>query len=296
MGFRVPLRRFIYKNNGLSGWFFRNFSTVDRDIMMHCLVNLSTMNLKIIPCGTLKVHAGEMHNNLPVKRIPTFYEMDTEGYMRIAMNALLVDSGTKVVLFDPGCADFLPSRFVASYGLEIPVPLEQTLAEAGYETEQVTDVIFTHLHFDHGSGAFAREPGRICKRFTNARYHVLKEHMEYARKPDKGESNSFVTGFFKYLDSVHWLEDWKEDWMQYRVFNGHTRAMAVPGIKLQEEWIWYMTDLIPMESFLDPEVNSGYDLDPVLALQEKVDFLNILPEKSELIFFHDTLTDRKFYP
>ena len=47
---------------------------------------------------------------------------------------------------------------------------------------------------------------------------------------------------------------------------------------------------------MDPEVNSGYDLDPVLALQEKVDFLNVLPDKSELIFFHEPLTDRKFYP
>jgi glyoxylase-like metal-dependent hydrolase (beta-lactamase superfamily II) len=263
---------------------------------MNCLIILNVMKIKIIPCGTLKVHAGEMHSNLPVDRISSYYEMDPEGYMRITMNALLVDSGAQVVLFDPGCADFLPSRFVASYDLEILVPLEQILKSTGYEAEQVTDVIFTHLHFDHGSGAFLRKPGRICKRFPNARYHVLKEHYEYARKPDKGESNSFTTFFFKYLDAIHWLEDWKEDWMEFGVFHGHTRAMVVPGINTGEGKTWYLTDLIPMRSFLEPDVSSGYDLDPGLALREKVDFLRGLPKKSELIFFHDPLTDRQFYP
>ena len=252
--------------------------------------------MKIIPCGTLKVHAGEMHNSLSPERISTFYETDGQGYMRISMNSLLVETGGQVVLIDPGCADFLPSRFVASYGLEIRVPLEQTLARYAYEPDQVTDVVFTHLHFDHGSGAFARKPGQICKRFPNARYHVLREHYQYAKRPDKRESNSFVTGFFKYLDQIHWLEDWKQDWMQIMIFNGHTRAMVVPGIEGPGGMIWYVSDLIPMESFLEADVSSSYDLDPALARQEKVDFLHGLSGKSELIYFHDPLIDRRFYP
>jgi glyoxylase-like metal-dependent hydrolase (beta-lactamase superfamily II) len=254
------------------------------------------MEVKILPCGFLKVNAAEMCNQLPRERISSCYGIDDEGEMRIAMNSMLVDTGTQVVLFDPGCADFLPSRFLASYGLEIPVPLEQTLKDSGYEPGQVTDVVFTHLHFDHGSGAFYREPGRICKRFRNARYQVLKEHLEYARKPDKKESNSFATGLLKYLDEIYWLEEWDQDWMQMRIFNGHTRAMVVPGIKTEEGWTWFVTDLIPMRIFLEPDVNSGYDLDPGLALLEKVEFLETLPERSELIFFHDPITARMDYP
>jgi glyoxylase-like metal-dependent hydrolase (beta-lactamase superfamily II) len=256
----------------------------------------SGVNMKIISCGTLKVHAGEMHNSLAPERISKFYRTDVQGYMRITMNGLLVDTGEQVVLFDPGCADFLPARFVASYGLEIPVPLEQTLGRHGYGPEQVTDVVFTHLHFDHASGAFARKPGQICKRFPNARYHVLREHYRYAKKPDKRESNSFITGFFKYLDHINWLEEWKQEWMQIKIYNGHTRAMAVPGIETPGGMIWYVSDLIPMESFLEPDVNSSYDLDPLLARREKVEFLDGLAGGSELIFFHDPLMDRRFYP
>ncbi len=253
------------------------------------------MEIKILPCGTLKVNTREMHNNRPSGRISNLYKTDQEGNMRISMNALLVDTGNRVVLFDPGCADFLPSRFIASYGLEIHEPLEKVLDRRGYEAGQVTDVVFTHLHFDHASGAFARKPGQICKRFPNAAYHVLKAHYNYAFKPDKRESNSFASSFFRYLDFVSWLEDWEEDWMVLKIFNGHTRAMVVPGINSGKGWIWYVTDLIPMQSFLEPDVNSSYDLDPELALREKNDFLAGLPAESELIFFHDPLTDRMFY-
>jgi hypothetical protein len=58
----------------------------------------------------------------------------------------------------------------------------------------------------------------------------------------------------------------------------------------------YLTDLVPMESFMDPGVSSGYDLDPVLAREEKVKFLGGLPEPASLVFFHDPVTDRITYP
>jgi glyoxylase-like metal-dependent hydrolase (beta-lactamase superfamily II) len=254
------------------------------------------MKIETIGCGTLRVHGEEMHNHLPKERIGKFYRLDRKGYMRIAMNAMLVDTGSRVVLFDPGCAAFLPSRFVESYGLEIEISLENSLSKLGYLPGQVSDVIFTHLHFDHGSGAFVRVPGKICKRFPEARYHVLREHYTYARKPDKRESNSFATGLFKYLDELYWLEDWKEDWMQIRIFHGHTRAMVVPGIASQGGWAWYVSDLIPLQTFLAADVSSAYDLDPELARKEKVEFLEGLDVGTELIFYHDPLVDRKIYP
>jgi glyoxylase-like metal-dependent hydrolase (beta-lactamase superfamily II) len=127
--------------------------------------------------------------------------------MKISMNLLLVDTGNQVVLFDPGCADFLPSRVEAEYGLEMDESLEQILDRIGYSPEQITDVIFTHLHFDHGSGAFKRVPGKIVKRFPRADYHVLKEHFMYASGPEGKKSRDYITWFFKHVDKNRWLED-----------------------------------------------------------------------------------------
>ena len=215
--------------------------------------------------------------------------------MRIAMNALLVEIGERKVLFDPGSADFLPVKLRREYGLEIPVTLEEGLLGAGIIPEQITDVVFTHLHFDHASGGFKRVPGNIVKRFPNARYHVLKEHYQYAVDPDPFEADSFCTGLLKYLDRIHWLEDWDLGWVGFKIFNGHTRGMVVPVIHTKEEKTYFMSDLVPMEIFLDPGVWCGYDLESNLLLREKREFFDQAEQGSRLILFHDTHKESVFY-
>ncbi|MCW8804281.1 MAG: MBL fold metallo-hydrolase [Ignavibacteriaceae bacterium] len=296
VGFRVQQMRYDHKNSGLFTCFFGNLLTTLAGEMRYSLVNLAIMKTAILPCGFLKVQVDEMFNQLPRERIIERYSVDNEGYMKISMNALVIEHGDQLVLLDPGCAEFLPSRLADKYGLEIPESMEKELNRLGYNPDQVTDVVFTHLHFDHGSGAFERVPGKIRKRFPNAEYHVLKEHFDYASKPDRKESNSFFTVFFRYIDRVGWLEEWKSEWMDFKVFNGHTRGMVVPRIRTSQRDIYYITDLVPMELFLEENVSSGYDLDPELAISEKQEFLNEIEKGSELIFFHDPLRDRKIHP
>jgi len=237
-----------------------------------------------------------MINHVPLERIRRMYKVDPEGYMKISMNVLLVDTGEQVVLFDPGCAEFLPARLKAEYGFEMAESLEEILGHTGYKINQVTDVIFTHLHFDHGSGAFKRIPGKIVKRFPEADFHVLRAHFTHASRRNRKESSYFITTFFRNVDKIHWLEDWKHEWMDFRVFNGHTRGMVVPRIITTDKVLYYVSDLIPMEIFLDPEASSGYDTDPELARSEKVDFLESLDHSCDLVLFHDPFRQRIVYP
>ena len=233
---------------------------------------------------------------LPIETLRLQGLVDHQGYTRLALNSLLVIEGKHIVLIDPGCAEFLPSRLMREYGLEIPVSMEEELLVAGVLPEKVSDVVFTHLHFDHGSGAFTRVPGKIQKRFPNARYHVLKEHYEYAMNPHPDEADSFFTGLFKYIDQVNWLEDWTYEWMDFKTFNGHTKGMVVPMVKSDEGEVFFVSDLIPMHIFLDAEVYCGYDMDPDLLKKEKQEFLKELKGSSRIIFFHDPLINSINYP
>jgi glyoxylase-like metal-dependent hydrolase (beta-lactamase superfamily II) len=253
------------------------------------------MQIQVIPCGFLKVRAVEMIKPWSLEKIRRKYPVDREGFMKLSMNALLVKEDEYVVLIDPGTADFLPARLKREYGFEMLESLEDVLREAEVRVEELTDVVFTHLHFDHGSAAFKRIPGNIVKRFPNARYHVLKEHYNYALNPDRVEASSFSTIFFQRLEKIHWIEDWKSDWMKFSAFHGHTKAMVVPEIRTEEGKIYFPGDLIPMEVFLEPEVYCGYDLDPVLQLREKKEFLEQLDPGSRLILFHDSLKESTFY-
>ena len=256
---------------------------------------LMAMEVKILPCGKLKVQAQEMIKPLTMKEIDARYQVDHKGFIPLAMNALLLEEGDSKVLIDPGTADFLPARLKQEYGFKMPVPLEELLFGLHVDPDEITDVIFTHLHFDHGSGAFKRVPGNIVKRFPHARYHVLKDHYQYALRPDRVEASSFTTVFLKRLDQIHWLEDWDNDWISFEVFHGHTKGMVVPEIQSGEGTIYFMSDLLPMEIFLKPGTWCGYDLDPDLLLKEKQDFLQKLRPESRLIFFHDPLKESIIY-
>jgi len=260
------------------------------------LILLNCMQIHILHLGFIKASAVKMIKPLTIEDIGLKYDIDPEGDIRLALNALLIISDERVVLIDPGCADFLPSRIMNEYGLEIPEPIESILQSKGIVPEQVTDVIFTHLHFDHGSGAFMRKPGKIVKRFPKARYHVLKEHYEYASRPHPSEASSFFTFLFKYIDGVHWLEDWDFEWMTFKIYNGHTKGMVVPVIRSGREEIFYVSDLLPMHIFLNKEIFCGYDLDPDLIKTEKLDFLSEINKSSKIIFNHDTLIDSMYYP
>jgi glyoxylase-like metal-dependent hydrolase (beta-lactamase superfamily II) len=253
------------------------------------------MLINSVHCGNLKVQATEMIKPLEQAEIAAKYEVDQEGYMKLPMHGILIEESGRKVLIDPGVADFLPMKLRREYGLEIPVSLEEELKHIGVTPDQITDVVFTHLHFDHASGAFRRVPGNIVKRFPNARYHLLKEHYEYALDPDPFEADSFCTGLFKYLDRIHWLEDWDNEWMSFEVLNGHTRGMVVPMIHTEDGPAYFMSDLVPMEIFLKPELWCGYDMEPDLQLREKQKFFQSLAPKTRLLLFHDTLKESVFY-
>lgn len=249
----------------------------------------------MVPCGYLKVLAIDMVKPLTLEKISSWYEVDGEGFMRLAMNALLVEEGDNKVLIDPGAAEFLPVRLRSEYGFEIPIPLEDVLLDLEVDPAAITDVLFTHLHFDHGSGAFKKLPGKLIKRFPKASYHVLKEHYQYTLQPEHVEANSFTAVLLKRLDQLHWLEDWDKDWMTFEKFHGHTRAMVVPVIHTGNEKTYFMSDLLPMEIFLETGTWCEYDLDPELQLREKNDFLKELDIGSRLILFHDSLKESVIY-
>ena len=264
--------------------------------MVLSLLFLRHMELFEIPCGTLEVDAAEMFNHLAVDRISAYYNLDERGRMRIPMNTLLVVHKNRTVLFDPGCADFLPKRIIQSYGLIVERSLEEVLDEKGFMPESITDVVFTHLHFDHGSGAFLRVPGNIVKRFPAARYHIHKAHFDYVSNPDPVEQGTFFSTLFNYIEDVHWLEDWEESWLSFHVYSGHTRHMVVPEIQGGDRPVYFLSDLVPMAIFMESDVNSGYDRDPQLARMEKKDFLETVKDPSRMFYYHEPLKNSEIYP
>ena len=69
----------------------------------------------------------------------------------------------------------------------------------------------------------------------------------------------------------------------------------MPVIRSEYGDICYVTDLAPMEIFLENGSYSGYDMNPQLAIEEKQEFFGSLKDNTQIIFFHDPLKDKMFY-
>src|SRR5439155_5967132 len=110
--------------------------------------------------------------------------------------------------------------------------LERSLAAAGLEVGDITDVVLTHLHFDHAGGSTARAGERLVPRLPRARYHVQRRNWENARRPNLRERASYLPENFEPLMEAGVLTLWEgpqRPWPDFELFTaeGHTRGQQL---------------------------------------------------------------------
>ncbi len=251
------------------------------------------MNYSIIDLGTLKVNAFEMIMGVPEELIRKHYIVDDNNQMRIGMNGLIVETGNKVIFIDPGCATFLSKSLAETYDLSMKRSLEQAVKDAGYDMEDITDVLFTHLHFDHGSGAFLRIIGGIVKAFPNSDYIVSKQQLDHINSLSPNESSSFFHKLLRFAGELNYFENWNIERIKFIYSNGHTKHMIVPIIDAGDHDVLYATDLIPMKLHNRKGAWSYYDDDKDLLEIEREKILATLRPGSEIVYYHEPLPSKK---
>ena len=81
-----------------------------------------------------------------------------------AMRCMLIEDNGRLVLIDNGIGDKQDAKFFSYYFLHGEDTLEKSLNNLGFTKADITDVILTHLHFDHCGGSIDRVNGtpRAC--------------------------------------------------------------------------------------------------------------------------------------
>ncbi len=215
-----------------------------------------------------------------------------------ALRCLLVEDGNRLMLIDTGLGDKQDDKFFGHYGLHNMQSLEQALAQKGFSPNDVTDVLLTHLHFDHCGGAVQRNSnGTLETTFKNAKYWSNEAHWNWATQPNAREKASFLKENILPIEESGQLNFIAHnDWMSEQVFpnidilfvNGHTEAQMLPIIHYKGEKIAYVADLLPSHAHLPLAWVMGYDMRPLVSLNEKDKFLNwAIQENVKLFFEHD---------
>ena len=259
------------------------------------------MKVFSIDTGNFKLDGGAMFGVIPKTLWQKMIPADEHNLCNWTMRSLLIDTGDKVILIDTGLGNKQDERFFSLYYLNGEGSLIPSINKAGYSVDDVTDVLLTHFHFDHVGGAVAKnDDGTLYPAFPNATYWTTKRHYDWAVNPNARERASFLkenfvplleAGVLKFVNEEQGV-DWSDD-IHLRFSYGHTESMMLPQIKVNEDiTIIYAADLLPSAHHVGLPYIMGYDIRPLVTLDEKTAFLREVAEKGYYLFLeHDIATE-----
>jgi glyoxylase-like metal-dependent hydrolase (beta-lactamase superfamily II) len=257
--------------------------------------NLRTMKLYSINTGYFKLDGGAMFGVVPKSIWNKLNPADENNLCSWALRCLLIEDGKQLILIDNGLGDKQDEKFFGHYYLHGSDTLDRSLAAHGFHRDDITDVILTHLHFDHCGGSILREGDKLIPAFRNAKYWSNERHWNWATKPNDREKASFLkenilpiqdSGQLNFIAVIP--NSSFSDNIDIHFVDGHTDAMMIPKIRYKDRTIVFMADLLPAVAHLPIPYIMAYDMFPLTSMNEKKSFLSEAVASNYILFFeHD---------
>jgi glyoxylase-like metal-dependent hydrolase (beta-lactamase superfamily II) len=257
--------------------------------------------------GKFKLDGGAMFGVVPKSIWNKTNPADENNLCTWALRCLVIKETGRVILIDTGMGDKQDAKFFSHYQPHETIALADALQKINIGVEDITDVLLTHLHFDHVGGAITKLNDKLVTSFPNATYWISEPQWNLALHPNRREKASFLkenimpikeSGQLKLISlppfqSSTSLQEIKfTEAISCLVVHGHTEAMLLPKIKMGDETIVYMADLLPSIGHIPLPYVMGYDMQPLITLEEKEKFLTTALKENYILFFeHDAVNE-----
>jgi glyoxylase-like metal-dependent hydrolase (beta-lactamase superfamily II) len=258
------------------------------------------MTIHIIETGYFKLDGGAMFGVVPKTLWQKKNKPDENNLCTWSMRCLLIEQGERRILVDTGIGDKQDEKFRSHFKPHGAASLMGSLQQAGFEPESITDVLLTHLHFDHVGGAVKYDANQnLVPTFPNATYWSNEVHYNWAYYPNPREKASFLKENFvplKKAGVLQFIDVQKDDleWLpgiDIRFVYGHTEAMMVPIFHQGDHTLVYCADVIPSSFHIGMPYVMSYDLRPLDTMREKGRILEDGVDRGHYLFFeHDPFT------
>ncbi|MEN4921035.1 MBL fold metallo-hydrolase [Achromobacter spanius] len=202
-----------------------------------------------------------------------------------SVNAYLVNTGDKLVLIDTGTGSLM--------GPELG-KLQASLRAAGYQPEQVDEILLTHAHPDHVGGLAAG--GK--RAFANAVIRVEEGEASYWMSPQRmGKAQGMAREFFEganaslkpYADAGR-IAPFRPGaelvpGISAVTAHGHTVGHTVYAVQSQGQRLLVIGDMIHVGAvqLANPQVTIAFDTDEKAAAATRIKFFSDAARSGELI-------------
>jgi len=240
--------------------------------------------------GYFRLDGGAMFGTVPKTIWSKLMPPDDDNRIRMAARSLIIRAEERVFMVDAGMGDRWTEELRRIYDIQPGVD-----NDPGFDTDSVTDIILTHLHFDHARGIFHARPeaeGEVDLRYPQARVYVQAANYENARKPNARERASYLAEDVKLLERTPLVftsgsqELYPGIWVHGT--NGHTRGHQWVEVKNGAVSVAFPSDIVPTSRHLPLPYLMGYDVSAETLLGEKDELLNrAVAERWILVFGHD---------
>ena len=257
-------------------------------------MKIGKYELHIIESGTFALDGGAMFGIIPKPLWEKTNPPDEVNRITLSTRNLLLISDNKKILIDTGMGDDWDDKSRSIYKInQDENSLEKSLNKLNLNRDDISDVILTHLHFDHTGGSIRNDSGKLIPAFPNAKYYIQKENYIWGMNPSDRDRGSYIKEKFHPLMEhgvLNLLDGNKnfDDEIEFIIVNGHTFGQQLLKISDSLTTIFYCADLFPTTSHIRIPYVMGYDIRPLETVKEKKIILHRAAEEDWKIFFeHD---------
>ena len=245
-------------------------------------IRLGAIEVHLLSDGRFAMDGGAMFGIVPKPLWARHAEVDERNRITMSLHCPLAVRGSDVVLIDTGLGDRLSEKELEFYGVDRRGGLDARVREAGIDPEDITQVVLTHLHFDHFGGAVTRNrAGRLRPTFPRARHFIQRSELDSARNPANerlAAAYGHVPECLEPLEAAGLVELLEgeteiEPWVRVVVTGGHTPTHQCPVLSDGGESMVHLGDIAPTRAHLRPAWNQSYDVDPIGTMEAKTRLL-----------------------
>lgn len=254
------------------------------------------LKFHIIESGYFLGDGGVMFGTVPKRYWSNKYKTDENNMCEMSMRCLFIETDNRRILVDTGLGDKHLSKLKFYQPRKLKNIVDE-IREIGYEPEQVTDLILTHLHFDHcGASTVFNEKNQAVPTFPNATYRVSLAQWNNYRNPSLFEKGSFFADNIEPIFDSGQLEFVEKDMqlcdnIRLELYDGHTPGQIIVLFDTDKGNYAFPGDVVPTSLNIQLSWLSAYDNSVIIAMDEKKRFLDkAKKERRTLIFYHDAYT------